>query len=251
MPRRKVSFIPGEIFHFLCRGHNRGVIFLEPGNYLYFLKGVQRYLVPVVDILAYCLMPTHYHLLIRVKEDVMDPVLVSTAMQKLAVSYTSMANRRYDRVGALFQGRFQSLWVTDHAYLRTLCIYIHANPVKDGLVDHPEDWPYSNYQEWIGLRNGSLVDMDFVEDMFGSGEMYAGWVQEVLRDKETRSGNRGTMNSKGCFGFQTGSPVDMPLIHADQHRLHSPAEQVLTVQRVVRLTGQQGHPIVLCRSVAL
>ncbi len=77
MPRRKVLFIPGEIFHFLCRGHNRGIIFHEPGNYLYFLKGVQQYLVPVVDILAYCLMPTHYHLLVRIKEDVMDPVLVS------------------------------------------------------------------------------------------------------------------------------------------------------------------------------
>ncbi|MFN2187766.1 MAG: transposase, partial [Candidatus Promineifilaceae bacterium] len=63
---------------------------------------------------------------------------------------------------------------------RHLCRYIHANPVKDGIVHNVEDWPYSNYLEWIGLRHGSLVDRNFIEGVFGSADNYMEAVQDFL-----------------------------------------------------------------------
>ena len=66
MPRRYLTFCPGEYYHFYNRGVNRGVIYFDDDNYAYFLGNIQRYLVPVANIGAYCLMPNHYHLLVVV-----------------------------------------------------------------------------------------------------------------------------------------------------------------------------------------
>ena len=86
MPRRQTLFVPGCFYHLYNRGNNRQAIFFEPDNYLYFLRGVHRYLTPVLDILAYCLMPTHYHLLVRVREakasEVLETSEVSSAISK-------------------------------------------------------------------------------------------------------------------------------------------------------------------------
>jgi len=183
MPPRMVSFDAGLIFHLLCRGHNRNPIFYDTEDYLHFLQGMKRFLLPVVDILVYCLMPNHYPLLVRIRDHVQDPGLLSNAMQRLIISHTSYMNRKYGRSGALFQGRFQSRQITEHAYLRTVCIFIHGNPVKDGLVSQPEDWIYSNYREWIGQRDGTLVNRRFIEEYFDSSGKYAGWVHEALRVK--------------------------------------------------------------------
>ena len=178
MPRRTTPFLPGHFYHIYNRGNNRQVIFFEPDNYRYFLRGVHRYLTPVLDILAYCLMPTHYHLLVRVKAKSSEvsetselsvaaaSTAVSRAMQRLSISYTKAINKRFGRVGSLFQGAFQAKAVTTDAHLRHLCVYIHANPAKHGLVADPADWPYSNYLEWIGARNGRLVDRAFIREMY-------------------------------------------------------------------------------------
>jgi len=198
MPRRIIPFVNGCYYHFYNRGNNRGTIFFEQENYLYFLGGIKKYLLPVVDIVAYCLMPTHYHLMVRVeqtsevsikqtsevfKTSEVYPSKVSRAMQKLLISYTKAINKRFDRVGALFQGAFQSRPVTDSKYLLQLCRYIHANPVKDGLVSKPEDWPYSNYLEWIGECKDNLVDRAFIQANFGEVEEYRLFVLDYLRTR--------------------------------------------------------------------
>ncbi len=66
MPRREIPFAPDMYYHIYNRGNNRETIFFELDNYLYFLKKVKAYLVPVADVLVYCLMPTHYHIVARV-----------------------------------------------------------------------------------------------------------------------------------------------------------------------------------------
>ena len=109
MPRRYLTFSPEEYYHLYNRGVNRQEIFFEPDNYRFFLERVERYLIPVMDLVAYCLMPTHYHLLVCIKtSEVFKTSEVSKAMMKLAVSYTKAVNKRYDRVGPLFQGAFQA-----------------------------------------------------------------------------------------------------------------------------------------------
>jgi putative transposase len=218
MPRRETPFLPAQYYHFYNRGNNRQAVFMERANYLYFLKGIKKYLCAYVDVLAYSRMPTHYHLLGRVKENSeflgaavskasqTSEVLktsevssrqVSVAMQKLGISYTKAINKRFARVGALFQGQFQGKPVKDYEHLLTLCVYIHANPVKDGLVALPEDWEYSNYIEWMdclappatpsrcpsgraGARSGTLVNRQFVQEHFGTSVEYQTLVLDYL-----------------------------------------------------------------------
>ena len=90
-------------------------------------------------MLAYCLMPNHYHLLVRCKTDA-----VSGAMQRLSMAYTKAMNRRFNRVGCLFQGQFQAIVVDSEEYLSHLTRYIHLNPVKAGIVASPKDWEFSS-----------------------------------------------------------------------------------------------------------
>jgi putative transposase len=98
--------------------------------------------------------------------------MVSMAMMRLSVSCTKAINKRFSRVGALFQGQFHGKPINYYHYLLNLCIYIHANPVKDGLVAVHEDWEFSNYLEWMNLREGTLVNREFIVDNFGAPEEY-------------------------------------------------------------------------------
>lgn len=189
MPRRETPFISDVYYHFYNRGNNRQQVFFEAENYWYFLRGVQKYLVPVMNIVSYCLMPTHYHILGRIKQTpeaskTSDVSLqVSLAMQKFLISYTKAINKRFNRVGSLFQGQFQAKPVRNDTHLLNLCVYIHANPVKDGLVALPENWIYSNYREWLGQHNGTFLDRAFIQEHFGTSGEYQKLVMHFV---ETR-----------------------------------------------------------------
>ena len=192
MPRRTTLFVPDIYYHFYNRGNNRQAVFFESDNYLYFLSGVKKYLLPVAHIVAYCLMPTHYHILVRIRQtsevfktsEVLGKEVsrqVSLAMQKFLISYTKAINKRFSRVGSLFQGQFQAKPIQTYSHLLNLCIYIHANPVKDGLVALPEDWIYSNYLEWLGQRDETLVDREFIQEHFGSPTEYQELVMHFVK----------------------------------------------------------------------
>jgi REP element-mobilizing transposase RayT len=196
MPRRVTPFLPDQYYHFYNRGNNRQAVFFERDNYLYFLRGLKKYLREYVDILVYSLMPTHYHVLGRVRIPQTSEVFktsevlgkevsgkVSLAMQKFGISYTKAINKRFERVGALFQGQFQAKPIQTYNHLLNLCIYIHANPVKDGLVALPEDWEFSNYLEWMNLREGTLVNREFIADNFGTSEEYKTLVMEYIKTR--------------------------------------------------------------------
>ncbi|RPI86722.1 MAG: transposase [Chloroflexi bacterium] len=197
MPRRLISFVPNSYYHLFNRGNACQKIFFEQSNYLYFLRGLKDYVCPIATITAYCLMPTHYHLVVRVKEVETSEVLapLSRAMKNFLISYTKGMNKRYSRVGTLFQGAFKSKPVRTYKYLLNLCIYVHANPVKDGLVEEIADWPYSNYLEWLGERNGSLVDRQFIEDNFNSPAEYKSLVLEYLKTRALPDGIRRYLQS--------------------------------------------------------
>ena len=183
MPRRKVYFCPGDCYHFYNQGNNRERVFYERENYLFFLQRLGVYLIPVLDIVAYCLMPTHYHLLVKVKKTSDPSVGVSKAMMQLAVSYTKAINKQYDRVGVLFQGAFQAKHVDHDNYLIHLSRYIHLNPVMAGLVEQPEDWEFSSYHEYTSLRRGTIPTPEVVLSQFPSMETYREFVETYSADK--------------------------------------------------------------------
>ena len=149
------------------------------------------------NVVAYCLMPTHYHLLVRVNKtseflknsEVSEnsgfySSEVSGGMMRLSVSYTKAINKRFERVGSLFQGQFQSKVVKRYSHLLNLCAYIHTNPVKDGLAAVPEDWLYSNYLEWLGQRKGALVDPEFIQEHFNSPDEYREFITGYLKSRK-------------------------------------------------------------------
>jgi len=200
MPRRIIPFLPDQYYHFYNRGNNRQPVFFEHENYLFFLRRFKRFVIGYVDVIAYCLMPTHYHILVRVKQfiekisEVLETSEISTprqeaskqvslAMQKFGISYTKAINKRFGRVGALFQGQFQGKPVQSYEHLLNLCVYIHTNPVKDGLVALPENWEYSNYLEWMGLREGTLVNHEFIAENFGTPEEYKQKITEYIKTR--------------------------------------------------------------------
>ena len=93
-------------------------------------------------------------------------------MQRLSMAYTKAMNRRYNWVGALFQGQFQAIVVDSNEYLSHLTRYIHLNPVKAGIVAHPKDWKFFSYLEYAGLRSGTLPRLDVLQQQFASESEY-------------------------------------------------------------------------------
>ncbi len=179
MPRRQVIFQADNYYHIYNRGNNRQLIFFERDNYLYFLRQLKKHLIPnSVDIIAYCLMPNHYHLLVYLKTD-----HFSKLMQAFSLSYTKAINKRHERLGSLFQGRFQAIHVDGEEYLLHLTRYIHLNPVKANLVEKAEDWEFSSYQEYIDLRKGSLPKIDIIRSQFHSADDYSKFVEDWRLDK--------------------------------------------------------------------
>lgn len=120
-------------------------------------------------LVAYCLMPTHYHLLVAVKEtsEVIRTSEVSSAMMKLSVSYTKAINHAFDRVGPLFQGAFQAKHVNSVAYLWQLVGYIHMNPVQSGLVQSPDEWIFSSFYVYQDIKPADLEMVKPINDLRG------------------------------------------------------------------------------------
>jgi len=175
MPQRHIELCEGECYHLYNRGNNRERIFLERENYLFFLRRLRKHLVPILDIVAYCLMPTHYHLLVMLNE-----ADLSHRMQLFSISYTKAMNKRYDRVGALFQGAFRAKHVDGNNYLVHLSRYIHLNPVIAGLIERAEEWEFSSYPEYIGIRHGTLPAPEIVLSQFPSPDAYREFVESYI-----------------------------------------------------------------------
>jgi putative transposase len=174
-------FITGEYYHFYNRGAHRISIFREPVNYLFVIRKLKKYCAEFsLSPIAYCLMPNHYHFVARQDGEQSAGLLP----QRVFNSYVKAYNKRYGHSGTMFEGHFKTIHITNYNHLIHLCRYIHANPVKDGLVASPEDWQYSNYLEWIGERSGTLVDKAFIADNFTSGQDYKEFVLEYLRTRQ-------------------------------------------------------------------
>jgi len=131
---RKIQFRAGQYYHLYNRGVNQQPIFFHAGNWAFFIRELRAYfLSELIDIIAYCLMPNHYHLLVYLKCD----ELGAKIMQPFTVSYTKAINKEQQRVGHLFQGTFQARLVDKDEYLKHLSRYIHLNPVVASLAPTP------------------------------------------------------------------------------------------------------------------
>ena len=169
MPRqaRKRSNI--GLYHVMLRGINRNAIFHDDMDLRKMLKILKEVSSPTernnemvlegCAIHAYCLMSNHIHLLIEERNESID-----RTMKRIGVAYVSYYNKKYERIGPLFQGRFRSEPVDDAAYFLNLMAYIHLNPVKAGIVSSPSNYQWSSWNEYMSPdidRGCEICDLNF------------------------------------------------------------------------------------------
>jgi REP element-mobilizing transposase RayT len=181
----------GMHYHIYNRGARQVTIFREPTNYLFTISKLKKYSqAKGISILAYCLMPNHYHLLIR-----QDGEEAAGDLPQLVFnSYSKAYNKMYSHSGTLFEGRFRAKVIQTTSHLLHLCRYIHSNPVKDGIVAEPDDWPYSNYLEWIEERQGTLIDRNFVKEQFSHSAEYKKFLSDYLNTLRLPDGVQNQIN---------------------------------------------------------
>lgn len=164
--------------HLYNRGANKAAIFYENDNYFYFLARLKYYSIKYqIKILAYCLMPNHFHLFVK---QTTDHLLISDFISSLLNSYVKSFNKKYQRSGTLFESKTKSKQIEDEAYFKWVIKYIVENPVKAKLVQKITDWDFSNAKDLMGIRNGTLTDFNYVIQFFQS----AGLMKEFLADEK-------------------------------------------------------------------
>lgn len=174
------TFRAGYFYHVYNRGNNKGLIFCCESDYRAFLirlkiaigqnvsKGIfdkQRVRITSFGpkdftILAYCLMPNHYHFLIRQNTD----IGIDKLIHRVVTSYAKYYNTKHERVGNLFQDAFKAKIVDTDSYLTYVSAYIHNNPVE------PLVYAYSSFFDYIGKRNGTICDTSFLLKNFNSSK---------------------------------------------------------------------------------
>ncbi len=165
-----MDFFAQELFHVYNRGNNQQKIFFKPENYLYFLKKVRIYIQPYCDILAYTLMPNHFHFLIYADKRTMatkniggkEKNVLSEGIRNLLSSYTQAINKQNNTTGSLFQQNTKAKAIAFGSPFYNIFYlnYIHQNSLKAKLVKKMEDWAYSSFPDYCGIRNGTLCNKE-------------------------------------------------------------------------------------------
>ncbi len=207
MTTNHLQLIPSTYYHIYNHANGFENIFNEERNYRFFLEKYQFYISPIADTLAYCLMPNHFHLLIKIKseeelrgwlgstcqkfadkgswktfekfgvekgewnsfEKFEAEKLITKQFSKLFSCYTQSFNKVYRRRGSLFVPSFKRKEIISLNYLRQVIVYIHNNPVKHGFVKKPELWPHSSYTTYKHNEE-TFLHKSFVLTLFDTVE---------------------------------------------------------------------------------
>ena len=161
MPSRPREISSLGIYHVVYRGVNKQQIFEDEDDYGKFLTVLHKYQsICGYKIIAYCLMSNHIHLLIKPGK-----IPLARIFQRVIPSFVYWYNKKYERVGNLFQSRFRSSAVNNISQLLTVIRYIHQNPIKAAICDHPSQYRYSSYKKYF--------DDDLIDDSFVRSEVSA------------------------------------------------------------------------------
>ena len=161
---------PGAYYHVVNRGNNQENIFKNDRDREKFLEYLERATDRFSTIIhSYCLMGNHYHLLVETPE-----ANLSLSMQWINVSYATYFNRKRDRHGHLFQGRFKAILIDADEYLKHLSRYIHLNPVRAKMVSAPSEYLWSSYRGFIGKQKApQFLETDRLLSSFGRNKKEA------------------------------------------------------------------------------
>ena len=159
MPRIARDYSEIKVYHITIRGIDKQYIFFEDKDKEKFIEIIKNTKEKYnYELYAYCLMDNHVHLVIYDREE-----KISRIMQSIEISYVFYFNKKYERIGHLFQNRFFSKKVENREYLKMLCRYIHQNPLNAGMAK-TEEYKWSSYQSYI--RSNKLVDTELLLSVF-------------------------------------------------------------------------------------
>jgi len=253
MARKPRIEYPGAFFHIIVRGNNREDIFRDRADYLRYLEKLVYFSGEGgTTLYAYCLMPNHVHLLLE-----MGKISLSKVLQRFHTWYTLYFNRRYDRVGHVFQGRYKAILCDRDAYLLELVRYIHLNPVRAGLVQRPQDYMWSSHGIYIsvdksGTIDPSLVLGQFSDDRAAARRSYRSFVMEeatqgrredLYRVSDQRILGNETFQKQvyARQGDEKRVSVGMLIVHFELHELEEIMEKAMGGESgFLRSGGQSG-----------
>jgi len=228
MARKPRIHYSGAVYHVFIRGNARQQIFFETADYLRFLRllgeGIEKY---NHRIHGFCLMPNHIHLAVQVGD-----IPLSRIMQNLCFRYTQWMNRRKDRAGHLFQGRYKALLVDADSYLLELVRYIHLNPVRAGMVKFPEEYLWSSHLAYLGEKKLPWLTIDWILSRFSSsssraGNEYRRFVHSEIAGGHREEFHRGTKGERRVLGEEDF--IEEVFLRAQQERQRDP-----TMEEVVK-----------------
>lgn len=217
MARRPRLFITDVPYHVVQRGNNKNPIFFRDEDYYYFLNVLREAKAkhPCL-IYGYCLMTNHFHLLIQPKEK--DNI--SLLIKLLGSKYVRYVNKAYKRTGTLWEGRFRCSLIERELYFLAVLRYIEMNPVRAGIVNSPELYPWSSYRvralgeknyildldSWynnldVDVRKRQLKYREFLQSSVSEG------LQEMINEMTDKNGIVGSDSFKDGIGQRLGKKI--------------------------------------------
>ena len=174
-----MNFPEHGLYHIYNRGNNKEPIFFGDGDYIHFISLCKKHIENRCQILAWCLMPNHFHFLVEVNDVSLEPVKwggnvmpsISNGFQLLQSNYSKMINYRENRTGSLFQQKTKSKFLETESYALTTFWYLHQNPVKAALSKNMLEWKYSSYKEYGGLMSESLSKVELGKTILNLSEI--------------------------------------------------------------------------------
>jgi len=161
---------PGVYYHIFNRGNNKENLFKEKENYFYFLKLMEKYLPEICNIYSYCLLPNHFHILLKIKEESELPVSYQKGEKRIHQpfsnmfnAYTKAINIRYNRTGSLFQEHLHRIKVSSEDYFKQLILYIHLNPENHGIINCFSDYNFSSYKSYLSSKETLLKRAEVID----------------------------------------------------------------------------------------
>lgn len=183
MAKKKRIWYPGAVYHITNRGNRRSDIFKDEEDYQVYLILLEQTMDKYpYTLYAYCLMTNHIHIQLETKD-----IEIWHIMRYINLLYTKYFNNKYNFVGHLFQGRYNSELIENDAYNLQTSRYIHLNPVSAAMVETPIEYKWSSYDAYMGKRESKIITDEKILSYFkdGSRKLYKDYVESGLASQKT------------------------------------------------------------------
>lgn len=157
-------FESGCYYHVYNCAVGKDLLFYQERNYIYFLKKYHQYLSEYIETYVYCLIPNHFHFLIRIPDDLAEPdKIVSEAFRRFGISYSQSINKQQERKGTLFMRPFKRKKINSDDQLTAVIYYIHFNAVHHRIIEDLNQYKWSSYASFLSTKSTNLQRAEVLE----------------------------------------------------------------------------------------